>query len=60
MQASNPNNSFEDMDQDQNSEEKKDKELLPDPEMNNPVVVPDVPMNGVATEHKVTVISQEI
>ena len=34
--------------------------MLPDPEMNNPIVVPDVPMNGVATEHKVTVISQEI
>ena len=37
------------MDQGPEPEEKKDKEMLPDPEMNDPILVPDLPMDGVIT-----------
>ena len=47
--ASNPNHSFEAMDQEPNPEQMKDKEMLPDPEMNAPVLVPDMQLDGVVT-----------
>lgn len=38
------------MEQEPNYEEKKDKEMLPDKEMNDPVLVPELPMEGVIAE----------
>lgn len=49
FRSANPNHSFEIMDQGPEPEEKKDKEMLPDPEMNDPILVPDLPMDGVIT-----------
>ena len=49
FEVSNPNHSFEAMDQEPNPEQMKDKEMLPDPEMNDPVLVPDMQMDGVVT-----------
>ena len=37
------------MDQEPNPEQMKDKEMLPDQGMNDLVLVPDVPMEGVVT-----------